>query len=119
VNLGVAGLLAANTNLDLLGLGFGLLGEANLQQALVIVGVHLPCIHDIGERERAGEASVLPLDATEVLFFLFLLNLALTMDGEGVVFDADINVFFVNARDFELINSSLGMWFSLSLAVQR
>ena len=86
MNLGVAGLLAANTNLDLLGLGFGLLGEANLQQALVIAGVHLPCIHDI---------------------------------GEGVVFDADINVFFVNARDFELINSSLGMWFSLSLAVQR
>src|SRR5439155_3445256 len=45
-------------------------------------------------------ASVLPSDATEVLLFLFLLDLALAMDGKSVVLDADINVFFVNARNF-------------------
>jgi len=98
VNLGFEGLLAANINLDLLGLGFGLLGEVDLQHALIIVGAHLPWIHRTGQRERAGEASVLPLNATEVLFFLFLLELALAVDGEGVVFDADINVFFVDCK---------------------
>jgi hypothetical protein len=46
------------------------------------VGAHLPRIHGTGQRERPGEASVLPLDATEVLLFLFLLDLALAMDGD-------------------------------------
>src|SRR5260370_3301263 len=102
VRLGFESLLAANINLDLLGLGFGLLGQANLEHALVIVGAHLPRIHGTGQRERAGEASVLPLDATAVLLFLFLLDVALAMDGEFVVLDADINVFFGAARDFTL-----------------
>src|SRR6266699_4852135 len=96
------GLLAANIHLDLLGLGFGLLGKVNLQYALVIVGGHLPRIYRAGQRERPGELSVLPLDATKVLLFLFLLDLALAMDGEGGVLDADINVFFVDARNFKL-----------------
>ena len=76
--------LAANIDLDLLGLGFGLLGEVDLQHAFVIVGAHLPRIDGTGQRERAGEASVLPLNATEVLLFLFLFELALAMDGEDM-----------------------------------
>jgi len=62
----------------------------------------LPRVDGTGQRERAGEASVLPLNATEVLLFLFLLDLALAMDGERVALDADINVFFVDAGDFKL-----------------
>ena len=42
VNLGFDGLLAPNIHLDLLGLGFGLLGKVNLQHALVVVSAHLP-----------------------------------------------------------------------------
>src|ERR1700731_3656577 len=76
-SLGFGVLLAANTNFDLRGLGFDSLGEVYLQHALVTVGAHLSRIHGAGKRERAGKASVLPLDATEVLFFFFLLNLAL------------------------------------------
>jgi len=91
MNLGFDGLLAANIHLDLLRFGFGLLGKVNLQHTLVIVGGHLPRIYRAGQRERPGELSVLPLDATEVLLFLFLLDLALAMDGEGGVLDADIN----------------------------
>ena len=102
VGLGLESLLAANSNLDLLGLGFSLLGEVDLQHALVVVGAYLPRIHGVGQRERAGEASVLPLDATVVLFFFFLLKLALAVDDQGIVLDADINVFFLNARDFNL-----------------
>jgi len=45
VNLGFEGLLAGNIDLDLLGFGFRLLGEFDLQHALFIVGAHLPCIH--------------------------------------------------------------------------
>src|SRR5712691_13391501 len=71
MNLGFEGLLAANIHLDLLGLGFGLLGQGDLQHALVIVGRHLPRIYRTGQGERPGELSVLPLDATEVLLFLF------------------------------------------------
>src|ERR1035438_9470546 len=88
-NLGFEGLVRANSHLDLLGLGFGLLGKVNLQHALVIVGAHLPRIYRAGQRERPGELSVLPLDATEVLLFLVLLDLTLAMDGEGGVLDAD------------------------------
>src|SRR5206468_11093980 len=84
LSLGVENLFAANINLDLLGLRFGLFGKSNFQHSLVIVCVHLPRIHGAGQRERAGEASVLPLDATEVLLFLFLLDLALAMDRESV-----------------------------------
>jgi len=82
-SLAFDGLLAANTNFDLRGLGFDPLGEDDLQHTLVTVGAHLSRIHGAGKRERAGKASVLPLDATEVLLFFFLLNLALAMDGEG------------------------------------
>jgi hypothetical protein len=41
MSLGFEGLLAANINLDLLGLGFGPFGELNLQHAFLVVGVHL------------------------------------------------------------------------------
>ena len=41
VNLGFEGLLAANRNLDLLGFGFCLLGEFDLQHTFIIVGAQL------------------------------------------------------------------------------
>src|SRR5579864_147002 len=102
VNLGLEALAAANIYLDLLGLGFRLLSQPDLQHAPVILSVYLSRIYRTGQRERPGEATVLPLDATEVLLFLFLLDLALAMDGEGIVLDADVDVFFVDARDFKL-----------------
>src|SRR6476661_3131356 len=38
----------------------------------------------------------------EILFFLFLLKLALALDGQGVVFHADVDVLIVQAGDFQL-----------------
>src|SRR2546429_1562079 len=102
LTLGFERLMAANINLDLLRLGFDFFGEPDLQHALVIVGTHLRRIYRAGERERPREAAILPLNATEVLLFLFLLDLALAMDGQGVALDADINVLFVDARNFKL-----------------
>ena len=77
VGLGFESLLAADTNLYLLGLDFGLFGQLDFQHAIVIVGAHLPRINGAGKREYAGEASVLPLNATEVLLLLFLFELTL------------------------------------------
>src|SRR5207245_9970038 len=71
VSLGFEGLLAANINLDLLVLGFGFLGQADLQQALVIVGADLARIHRTWQCAGAGGGSVLPLDASadRLVFF--------------------------------------------------
>jgi hypothetical protein len=60
VSLGFEGLVAANINLNQLGLGFGLLGKVDLQHALIIASADLRQIHGTGQRERPGEASVLP-----------------------------------------------------------
>src|ERR1017187_10471581 len=48
LRLGFEGLVAAHINLNLLGLGFGLLSKVDLQHALVIAGAHLPQIHGTG-----------------------------------------------------------------------
>ena len=111
--------VAANINLDLLGLGLGLLGESYLQHALVIVGAHLSRIYRIGERERAGETSVLSLDATEVFFFLFLFDLALAMDRERAALDADISVFCVDARNLKLQSNVVFVFVRCPLAVRN
>src|SRR6202521_2014085 len=106
LSLGFEGLVAANVDLDLLGLGFGLLGQADLQHAIVVVGVHLPSIHGAGQRERAGEDAILALHAAIVFFFLFFFDFALAMHSEGVAFNADINVFFLDARYIKLQSNS-------------
>ncbi len=85
---GFQGLLHVDVHLDLLGFGFRLLREADLQHALVIVGAYLLRIHRVGQCERTGEASVLSLDSLEILLFFFLLEPTLAADGERVVYDA-------------------------------
>ena len=44
----------------------------------------------------------MPFHTAEVFLFLFFLDLALALHGKGVVVDANINVIFVNAGDFDL-----------------
>src|SRR6266446_4934707 len=99
---GFEGLLAAHVDLDLLGFGFGLLGQRNLQNALVVVRRNFLRVHGARQIEGTGEAAILALHAAVVLFFFFLLDLALTVDGEGIVLNADIDIFLVDARDFDL-----------------
>jgi len=88
VDLGFESFLAANVNLDLLGLGFRLLGQVNFQQAFVVMGAHLSRIHRAGQSKRASEASVLALDATIVLFLSSFSNLQLAVHGQDVALDA-------------------------------
>ncbi len=75
--LALNALLAAYVDLDLLGLGFSALCQLDGQHAIVVLRVDVLGVHGVRQRERANEAAVAALDATEVLFFLFLLELAL------------------------------------------
>src|SRR5580692_10580439 len=105
--LGFDGLLVlylgpAHVDLDLLGLGFSLLGQSNLQHALVVGCRDFLGIHGGGKGEGAGKAAVLALHTAVVLFFLFFFDLALAVHGEGVVLEADVDVFLVDARNFNL-----------------
>src|SRR5208337_342755 len=95
-------LLAADVYLDLLRLGFGFLRQLDLQHALVIVGLNVVMVDCAGEAEGAGEAAILTLHSAEVLFFLFLLELAFAVHGQSVVLDADVDVLLVDSRHFDL-----------------
>jgi len=57
-SLGFEGLLAAHVNFDLLGLGFGLLGEPDFQHALVVVSAHLLRVHGTGHPTLVGPLQV-------------------------------------------------------------
>src|SRR5271166_1623157 len=96
------GLVAADVDLDLLGLGFGFLGQLDVENALVVVGGDVLRVHGIRQSEGTGEAAILPLHAPIVLFFLFFFELALAVNGEGVVLDADVDVLLVDSRHFNL-----------------
>src|ERR1035438_5937215 len=95
-------LSAADVHLDLLWLGFGFLGQLDLQHALVVVSLNLLRINGCRQSEGAGKAAILTLHATIVLFFLFLLELALTVNGQRVVLDTDVDVLLVDSRYFDL-----------------
>src|ERR1700678_3623732 len=100
-SLGFQSLLTTNVDFDLLGLGFRLFRQSDLQDSLVIVGRDLLRIHSCRQSEGPGEASILPLHATVILFFLFLFELAFAVHSQSVVLDANIDVLLVNARDFD------------------
>ena len=88
-------------DLDLLRLGFGFLGQADLQHALIVIGLDVFVVDGCRKREGASETAILALDPAIVLFFLFLLELAFAMNGQRVVLDADVDVFLVDAGDFD------------------
>src|SRR5208282_866251 len=95
-------LFTGNVYLDLLRLGFSFLGQLHLQYALVIVGLDVLMVNSRGQSEGAGEAAILPLHSPIVLFFLFLLELALPMHGQRVVLDPDVDVLLVDPRHLNL-----------------
>src|SRR5215470_6334112 len=88
-SLALEGLLRA-PYLDLPGLGFRPLGQRDLQNALLIVGVHVLRIHRVGKLEGTEEGAIPALNAMKVLFLLFLFELALALDRQCVVFHADV-----------------------------
>ena len=55
----------------------------------------------LGSVNERVKRPVHPLDAMKVLLFLVLVEPALAADGESIVLNADIDVFFVNAGHFD------------------
>src|SRR5581483_4182450 len=62
---------------DLLGLGFGLLGQRDRQDAVGALRVNRVRVDGCGQREAAHEAAIAALNPMEVLFLLLRLELAL------------------------------------------
>src|SRR5215469_9876979 len=64
-------------------------------------------IHGIGQREAAAERPVRALHTQILVFLDFLLELALTPDGENVVLDADVELLGLDVRKIRLHNQGL------------
>src|SRR5206468_1123450 len=72
--------LLADSNFDLPWLGFRPLRHGDLQNPFFIAGFHLLRVHGVRELKGADKRAVPALNAMEILFFLFLLKLALALD---------------------------------------
>jgi hypothetical protein len=103
VNLGFEGLLATHVDLDLLGLGFGFLASLIFSTPVLWWALTCPGRRNWGS---VNERVKLPYcrSTRRKFLFLFLLDLVLAVDGKGIAVDADINVLFVDSRDFKLQN---------------
>ena len=75
--------LRRHVDLDLLGLGFRLLGQFQLQHTRIVAGLDVLRIHAGRQREGAEEAAIAPLDAVEVL-------LLLSLDPRRLILDFDL-----------------------------
>src|SRR6516165_5515665 len=88
----------SHLNLDGLGLGFLTLGQGQGQNAVLVLGLNILRVDRIGQREGTRKAPVAPLDAMITLLFHVPLELALSADEQGLVFDADLDILRIDAR---------------------
>jgi len=79
-------------DLDLARLGGLFLREGHGQDAVLELGAHIVGIEALGYGEAAGKSAVAAFDAMEAFVLLFLFELSVTGDGEGLVFDVDVDV---------------------------
>ncbi len=93
---------AADLHLDLLRLGLSALLKLDAQNASIIISLNILGVDGVRHRECTVEAAVAPLDTMEILFLLLLLELALAPNGERIVLDADVQIFLLHSRNFEL-----------------
>src|SRR5271170_7925943 len=93
---------AVDLDLDLFRLRLGLLGQLQLQNAGVTAGLHVCGIDGSRKSKGTVESAITTLDPVEVLFLLFLLKLPLAANGQEVVFNANVKVFLLHSRHFEV-----------------
>ena len=94
---------------DLAGLGGFLLGKGHGQHAILEPGADLLGIESVGHGEAADEAAIAALDAVIPFAGFWLFELALAGDGQGLVFDADVDVLLVDIRQSALRTSSFSV----------
>jgi hypothetical protein len=83
----------AESDLDGARLGEFLFGELNGKDAVGEIGGDLFGIDGIGNGEAAGEGAVGALHDVKAFLFLGLLEFALAFNGEGAVFEVDVDIF--------------------------
>src|SRR5581483_1987767 len=86
---------------DLARLGFVLLRDLDLENAVAVAGLDRIGIHAARQRERAHERAVRALDAVIALLFLPL-ELALAADREQPVLEVDAEILLLDARNLDL-----------------
>src|SRR5712692_8878284 len=91
-------LAIAAGHLDLAGLGLLALGQLDREQTVLESGLDVVAIHVVGQRERADELAIRPLDAVEVLPVLLVLELPLAADRQHAAFHLDVDVIFLESR---------------------
>src|SRR5712664_316602 len=94
--------LRSDVYLDLLGLGFLALGEAERQHAIVIVGLYGVRLYGVGQREAAAERAIGALDAQIVVLVRLGVELAFAANGEDVVLHTDVQVLRIHIRQVGL-----------------
>src|SRR3972149_11023423 len=96
--------VARNVDLHLFGLGLFALGQVHGQDALLVVGADGFYIDGVRQRKRPGERAVGALDPEVILLVHTLLELAFATDGQCVVFQSNVDVLFLDARQVHLGN---------------
>src|SRR5262245_29417040 len=81
--------------------GFAL-GQGDSQHAVLEDGCDVPRIEGVWHREAAREIAVPALDAVVAFARLLFFELALSREGQGLVFDADIDIFLIDFRQVGL-----------------
>ena len=82
---GSCGRPPANIHLDLLGLGFLALRDAQRQHAILVIGLDGFGVHGVGKRKAAGERAISALHARIAFLIHFFLELAFTAGPRGQV----------------------------------
>jgi len=66
-------------------------------------------VYRVRQGEAAAERSVGALDAKVIVFGYVFLELALAADGEQIVLDVDVDVFFITSGRSAFSTSSFGL----------
>src|SRR5207302_2255561 len=69
---------------------------------VLVLGVGLLRVNRTGQREAAHERAIRPLDTMVVVLLHLVLKLALALEVQGAVLDADLDLFRVHARELRL-----------------
>src|SRR6185312_4942855 len=88
-----------NGDLDLTGFGGLLLGEGDGQDAVFVLRRYLIVLDRWGDGEGADEVAIAALDTVIAFGAFVLFKLARALEGEGVVFDADVDFFGFDVRE--------------------
>src|SRR5438046_5662902 len=79
-----------------------LLGKGDGKHAVLVRGADVFRVERVGHRKAAREVAVVAFDAVIAVTGILLLELALARNGEGLIFDAYIDILEIDIRQIGL-----------------